>query len=259
MKFGTWKSYFYPGTEVLRNKADLRDPDALREFEEEAAFLRMSEILLRNPVPGDLDRTHLCAIHRHVFGDVYAWAGQERNGPVFPMRMSKNGPSPMAISEGRYDAPADYPYDYFPAGDGMIEHFDLWVRRLHARDGYATMNAAEFATAIAEPWGELNVAHLFREGNTRTQVAFFTYFARHHGHVLDFTRFTDSRFRLKFNAGRFLVQAAKGEQLFIDALAEVIDPEPGREVVFERSDDGDAPDDYQPHYTSNAPRDGSEG
>ena len=253
MSFRTWESYFYLGTDVLRNKAGLRDPDALREFEEEAAFLRMSEILVQNPVPGDLDRAHLCAIHRHVFGDVYGWAGQERTAPAFPMRMSKNGPSPLAIADGRYDAPADHSYDYYPAGDGMVEHFDSWIRRLHARGDYASMDPGEFATAIAEPWGELNVAHLFREGNTRTQVAFFAYFARQHGHELDYTRFTDPRFRLKFNAGRFLIQAAKGEDLLIKTLAEVIDPEPGRRMTFERPDDADTPDDYQPHYTSKAP------
>lgn len=256
MSFHTWESYFYPDTEVLRNRAGLRDADTLREFEEEAVFLRTSEILVQNPVPGNLDRAHLCAIHQRVFGDVYDWAGQERTAPAFPMRMSKNGASLQAIAEGRYDAPADYSYDYFPAGDGMVEHFDLWIRRLHAGGDYASMNANELAASIAEPWGELNVAHLFREGNTRTQVAFFTYFARHHGHELDYTRFTDPRFRLKFNAGRFMIQAAKGEDLLVQVLSEVIDPEPGRQMVFERPGDTDVPDDYQPHYESKVPRNG---
>ena len=252
-RFRTWEEYLCPGTDVLRNKAGLHDATSLREFEEEAAFLRMSEILVQSPVPGELDRAHMCAIHEHVFGDIYEWAGQERTAPAFPKRMSKNGPSPQKIATGQYDAPADHPYEYFPAGPVMTEHFDLWARRLHRMNDYAAMSPGEFSAAIAEPWGEMNVAHLFREGNTRTQVAFFTYFAREHGHVFDYTRFTEVNFRLKFNAGRFMVQAAKGEELLVSAITEVVTPNPDRQQAFAPPADDKGPDDYQPHYESSDP------
>lgn len=195
----------------------------------------------------------MCAIHQHVFGDVYDWAGQERTAPVLPKRMSKNGPSPQSIAAGQYDAPADYPYEYFPAGEPMTEHFDLWIRRLHDGGDYAAMSPGEFAATIAEPWGEMNVAHLFREGNTRTQVAFFTYFACDNGHVFDYTRFTDAHFRLKFNAGRFMIQAAKGEELSVSAITEVVTPSPDRQQTLARAGGETEPDDYQPHYESSDP------
>ena len=53
-----------------------------------------------------------------------------------------------------------------------------------------------------------------------------------------------------------MIQAAKGEALLIETLSEVIDPEPGRQMVFERPVDADVPDDYQPHYESKVPRNG---
>lgn len=57
--------YVYPGTtEVLRNLADIRDQAALDAFEADATALRMLE-LVADPIQGDFDLKHLCAIHRH--------------------------------------------------------------------------------------------------------------------------------------------------------------------------------------------------
>ena len=70
-------TYVYPGTEVLRNKADIRDQVALDAFEADASALRMLE-LVEKPIQGAFDLKHLCEIHAHLFQDVYDWAGQLR-------------------------------------------------------------------------------------------------------------------------------------------------------------------------------------
>ena len=67
-------SYCYPGTTVLKNRANLRTQVDLDFFEEEATAQRFTE-----PLPsGNLDISHLRAIHRHLFQDVYTWAGAFR-------------------------------------------------------------------------------------------------------------------------------------------------------------------------------------
>jgi hypothetical protein len=147
-----------------------------------------------------------------------------------------------------------HPYRYFPAGDEMTHHFDTWVDRLH-QSVAINMSGPEFATAIAEPWGEINIAHLFREGNTRTQVVFFTYFARTHGHSLDYDRFSrDPQFRLRFNAGRFLIQANEGPDLLADTLTEAIASPPTRRSGLPTAraipPTVTPVDDYAPHYVS---------
>ena len=64
----------YPGTTVLRNKANLTDQDELDQFEQ-LMFLTRSE----EPLPeGALDYAHYRAIHHHFFQDVYVWAGEAR-------------------------------------------------------------------------------------------------------------------------------------------------------------------------------------
>ncbi|MGA9427429.1 MAG: Fic family protein, partial [Terracidiphilus sp.] len=74
--------YSYPGTSILKNLLDLRDPRALEDFEVEIFALRSEE-----PLPiGAFDPAHYCSIHHHLFQDVYEWAGQYRT-----LRTSKGG------------------------------------------------------------------------------------------------------------------------------------------------------------------------
>ena len=66
------RDYCYPPDyTALRNRLDIRGAPALEAAERELVALRLPE-----PVPaGDFDLAHLKAIHRHLFQDVYAWAG----------------------------------------------------------------------------------------------------------------------------------------------------------------------------------------
>jgi cell filamentation protein len=59
--------YTYENSTVLVNKLDLRNQSALDDFEAEITGARANE-----PLPeGTLDFTHFCAIHHHLFQDVY--------------------------------------------------------------------------------------------------------------------------------------------------------------------------------------------
>jgi cell filamentation protein len=77
--------YLYPGTDVLKNLRDIRDPDILARFEAEATSRRLVQ-LINSPVPGRFDTAQLKAIHKHIFQDIYAWAGQFRT-----VNISKGG------------------------------------------------------------------------------------------------------------------------------------------------------------------------
>jgi len=65
-------TYCYPGTTVLKNKIPTRRQDVLDQFEAEMTSQRASEAMPR----GNLDYAHYRAIHKHLFQDVYSWAGQ---------------------------------------------------------------------------------------------------------------------------------------------------------------------------------------
>ena len=69
--------YCYPGTNVLKNKLDIRDLDTLHEAERDYSAVRQAE-LVGQGVTGDFSFKHLCSIHKHLFSDVYSWAGKTR-------------------------------------------------------------------------------------------------------------------------------------------------------------------------------------
>ena len=74
--------YCYKGTSVLHNRLGLRDQEALDAFEAEATAQRFSE-----PLPiGRFGVAHYRAVHRHLFGDVFPWAGRFRR-----VRIAKGG------------------------------------------------------------------------------------------------------------------------------------------------------------------------
>src|SRR5687767_14007020 len=74
--------YCYKNSFVLKNRAGLRDAAAVEAFELEMTTLRAEE-----PLPaGRFGPAHYRAVHRHLFQDVYRWAGRYRT-----VRTSKGG------------------------------------------------------------------------------------------------------------------------------------------------------------------------
>lgn len=148
----------YPGTHVLRNKADIEDQDRLDEFEQLMFDSRAGEALPE----GELDFAHYCALHRHFFQDVYDWAGEMRT-----------------IRTGKGDNWFCYP-----------EYIESEANRLFgelASHGYLAAAESKNAFAREAAWllAELNAIHPFREGNGRIQLVFLTMLTRNAGYELD--------------------------------------------------------------------------
>lgn len=127
--------------------------------------LRLEE-LRAEPLAGPLDYDHMKAIHRHIFQDVYDWAGQERTAPTMTP-MTKDG------------------HAYFPAGPALTDRAEELFGALADKDELRGLPREQFVPELAEIWGELNVVHSFREGNTRAQFAFFHQLADQAGYRLD--------------------------------------------------------------------------
>lgn len=154
-------SYVYPDSGVLRNKADIRNADALDAFEADATAVRMLE-LVEHPIAGLFDLEHLCAIHRYVFQDVYDWAGSIRR---------------VDISRGASRF----------ANFGLIESYLAPQLQGIARENFLRMLSPDaFVVRLAYYMGEINATHPFREGNGRVQRLFCTQLAEQAGYFIDF-------------------------------------------------------------------------
>jgi cell filamentation protein len=158
--------YCYPDTTVLRNIPDIRDANALAEFEAVITAQRADE-----PLPvGRLSIRHYRAIHHHLFQDVYAWAGKFRT-----VRLGKDG-SAFCYPEN--------------IAREMQRLFADLGRRRHLKE----LSLEAFAAAAAHFLATLNAIHPFREGNGRTQISFLTVLADRGGHPVNFDRLAPERF-----------------------------------------------------------------
>ena len=149
--------YTYENSTVLINRLDLRNQDELDDFEAEISNARAGE-----PLPeGQLDFAHYCAIHHHLFQDVYEWAGKPRT-----VRISKQG-NPFCFPE-HIEAQASKLFS-----DLKVDNF------------LENLPTTEFAAKAAHFLAELNAIHAFREGNGRSQLSFFALLADQAGQSLD--------------------------------------------------------------------------
>jgi cell filamentation protein len=139
------------------NKADLRDQRDLDDFEFAMYLTRADEAL----PSGQLDYAHYRAIHRHLFQDVYDWAGEER-----AIRITKGG-STFAYPEHLHRT--------------MTRVFGELAERKFLRD----LHSVAFAEGAAYILSEINAGHPFREGNGRTQLAFLKLLCLGSGHGFD--------------------------------------------------------------------------
>jgi cell filamentation protein len=161
--------YVYPGTNVLRNRRDIRDPDRLAKFEMDMTTARIGE-LRRNPIAENFDCHHLQAIHGYIFQDVYPWAGEFRT-----VNISRSGQFPFAFSHHLPQSLTKL------AGDLEKEHH------------LANLTRTKFASRAAYYMGELNAIHPFRDGNGRVQREFIRELAGRNGYELDWSRVSRSQ------------------------------------------------------------------
>jgi cell filamentation protein len=199
---------------VLRNKFTgpgkpygETDPAKLTALEEQRTRLRLME-LRTNPLPGRFDYNHMKAIHAYVFQDVYEWAGQERTAPtVGPM--TKEG------------------HAYYPAGPPLAAAAEAEYAKIAGANYLRGLERGPFVAELAERWGELNVVHSFREGNTRTQFVFFSELCEQAGYRLDTEAFRPGNpLRDEFVQARFYSQDTGRNDRLVEVLGKAITQAP---------------------------------
>lgn len=137
------EAYCYPPDfTVLRNRFGIRDAAELDELERAFVVRRMREALLT----GGFDLAHLRALHRHLFQDVYDWAGE-----LLTVEIAKGG---HQLQFRRF------------IETGMADVH----RRLVAQDFLRGLSASDFAEKAGAILGDVNYCHPFRQGNGRTQL-----------------------------------------------------------------------------------------
>lgn len=155
---------------VLYNKLGITDATELREVEYQLTRIRALELQIE-PVPGKFDLEHIEAIHKHLFQDVYEWAGQERDINVSKKSLTEPGWKTVFVDK-----------------EAIGQQADVAASAVNRHHGLKGMDSEAFASAITEVYVQWNAAHPFPEGNGRALNTMLTQLARETGHEIDFRR-----------------------------------------------------------------------
>ena len=152
-------SYIDPKSGLLKNLQDITEYEVLLFVESSAVTKRLQE-LFENPIKIKGVES-LLSIHKHLFQDIYAWAGQKRT-----VEISKDGKQ------------------FFPT-----THFDNALRYIDQLlieyNEISSQNRVQVSEKLAEILDNVNYLHLFREGNGRTQREFLRLLANEKGLTLN--------------------------------------------------------------------------
>lgn len=154
--------YSDPATGTLRNRLGITDPETLRVVEWDisvAVIIRLKQ----HPLAGGYDLPHLCRFHREIFGSLYPWAGETRT---------------VTIAKT----------DLFCLPQHIEPYAAQVFGQLTGEKLLRGLPRATFIDRLTHYFAEVNAIHPFREGNGRTQRAFFHQLAQAAGWPIDWSR-----------------------------------------------------------------------
>lgn len=150
---------------VLKNKLNILDYTELKQAEKDitfAKFLNISDFFSTS-----CNSDCLKAIHKHIFSDVFDWAGEYRTIQMYKPEDVLDGMS-LQFSE-----PED-----------INQKIDDCVSKLNSVD-WDSLSLSEKSSTFTNLLLELWKTHPFRDGNTRTTLTFAYHFSNEHNFPID--------------------------------------------------------------------------
>ncbi|MDR1325662.1 MAG: Fic family protein [Treponema sp.] len=187
-------TYSNPKTGILRNKENVERGDLLLAFESFKCSQRLEE-LRKKPIHIK-DSTSLLDIHRHLFQDVYAWAGKRRT-----VEISKDGKQ-------------FFPVSHFDTAFVYIDNLVSEYNAINKKD------KAGLAAKLAEILDRVNYLHPFREGNGRTQREFIRTLALEKGYTLNLNPPDNQEVYSRYMTGTIESDAEKLTALIFELLVD---------------------------------------
>ena len=190
---------------TLKNKLGITDYSKLKNAEADIGFVKLIDI--DSIYEGELNSKLVRDLHKHIFEDIFDWAGEYRIVPIFKQEIVIPGLSldyekPQKISESLDKKIAD------------LDKTD-WKKMT------TKQISLEFARKLALMWK----VHPFRDGNTRTTLAFADLYAREHGFQFDIAYLLDNLTREINEDGRIRRYSIR-DKFVLAALDDKDYPEP---------------------------------
>lgn len=156
--------YIDPETGVLRNLVGAKTSADLARAEADLVAARIIQLRDHRLVMPSRDVNEILGLHRHLFQDLYSWAGSTRTVDI------KRGDG-----------------DFFAPWQGILRNIDVVLEDLYAHDCLRGLEQDDFTTILTRFYDDLNFIHPFREGNGRAQRLFWSRVAFDAGWILDWS------------------------------------------------------------------------
>ena len=160
--------YVYPGTGVLRNNLEIRDPRELSQAEADFVGLAL-RALDDEPLSGGYDLALWQVFHRRIFGGLYPWAGELRT-----VQIAK-------------------PNAFYARPEHIAGYAQGIFAELANERHLVGLDRQPFVDRLTHYHAEMYAVHPFREGNTRSLRAFLSQLADAAGHRVDWEHLDHKR------------------------------------------------------------------
>jgi len=179
------KDYFIDDISgILKNRLGISDNKTLEAFERRISHERAVQGI--NQL--ELSFEGYKSIHKHLFGDLYEWAGKTR-GEEITLDGQKYYPNlDQILTKGDTQfAPTNY-----IESEGE-KYFKAFKTSLYEERANGTLNADIYADKLAAHIGDVNFIHPFREGNGRTMRFYMDLVSKDYGFTLQAMGFDKDR------------------------------------------------------------------
>lgn len=190
---------------TLKNKLGISDYDKLNLAEKDITFSKFLNI--NKTFRTKFDVSYIKSIHKHIFEDIFDWAGTFRDVPVYKEEVVIPG---LSLD---YTKPKDIEKEL----ESCLEKFNSTNWDALTVETKSTL----FTKYLTEFWK----IHPFRDGNTRTTLTFATQFSKEHNFPMDLGLLLDNLTR-KYNENGKITQFSIRDKFVLAAIPDEFSPEP---------------------------------
>lgn len=190
---------------TLKNKLGITDYDKLNLAERDITFSKFLNV--KKTFHTKFDVSYIKSIHSHIFEDIFDWAGEFREVPVYKQEvvipgLSLNYTDPKNIEKELSDC----------------------LEKINDTN-WSALTLEQKSTTFTKYLTQFWLIHPFRDGNTRTTLTFATQFSKEHDFPLDLGFLLDNLTRKIDNNGE-ITQFSIRDKFVLSAIPKEFSPEP---------------------------------
>ena len=205
--------YVLENGETLKNLLGITDSKKLQQAETDIGYVKL--LNAEDQFKTECDINLIKNIHKHIFRDIYEWAGEFRKTPLYKEERVIPGISL------EYARPENIEKE-------LIKNLEV-MNSYQWKDKGINEITEQFTKCLAKIWR----VHPFRDGNTRTTLTFASIFARQHGFEMDMGTIIDNLSRIEDPKTGKVFRWSVRDKFVLAALDEKDYPEPeGLEKVI---------------------------